>query len=131
MTIWIVRSQRDETSETLYHFLMAGQADDGKIRLASISREETPETWLASNPVEALALINAGRYDEIFERRYLGDTAVTEGKDWLTTNPVARGLVTQDIAVVEAWIDAATVSQLRELLKVLAVAVRVLVKREL
>lgn len=128
--IKIFRAQQDDNDATLWYFKMVGLATDGKIRYVDLSRNAVPEAWLATNQAEAQLLINTGQYNEDLERRILGDDAKSEGKQWLASNPIARGLITQDLDVVTAWIDTATVPQLRELLKVLSIVARELVKRE-
>ena len=66
----IIRQKQHELNLAIWHFKIGGIAADGLYRLADFSEETTsPEDWLAANPVEAQAAIDAGEVNEDFNER--------------------------------------------------------------
>lgn len=136
----IIRQQQDENG--LWHFKIGGVASDSLYRLADLSRETTsPADWLAANAAEAQVAIDAGVYNEETARGLATGAAHGGALAWFEANPAAMALFDLSVADLETEINSlvdvllplATVpnrTKQKRLLTGLAIAVRVLVKRE-
>lgn len=65
----IIRQQQNEFDATTWYAKIGGLAADGLYRLADLTLTEEPVSWLAANPGEAQAVIDAGTYNEEFATR--------------------------------------------------------------
>lgn len=110
----IIRGQQNEQNPAIWNFKIGGIAGDGLYRLADLVKETTsPADWLAVNPAEAQAAIDAGAVNEEHNERVNFEELeadITGELAWITT---AITEIDTGLGVV----DAATLAQLRVIVK--------------
>lgn len=125
--IEIVTQQQDETNPNLWYFKISGpDTATGAIRLADLSQETTsPADWLAANPTQAQAAIDAGVVNQEYnEKQDFSGLLVDIANEltWLGTAQAAIANERTDIVTGIGIIDAgATLAQLRQVVRGLAV----------
>lgn len=120
MAIEVFSQQQDEETPSIWYAkIMGPHSGDGINRLADIAVNEPPADWIANNPVDAQAAIDAGVINDTFNAgidfKALSDD-VNAQLAWLAINiPLVD---TADLATLRVYLKR-TMQQMQAVLKAL------------